>query len=210
VAAPSELAAPVQPAPVQTRPADMPPAEAPNVAPPPEGQQGTGPNMVQTEIGELPSDLWTILGERPPSSGPSSPAATQRELSTLDTLPAGPAVAQMPAPAAAPARAFRPDMAPTQVVTAAPSVVRRALDTQTGAPAMNRMVTQAFAPPVIQRAQEEVPTRGETGDIAADTEQEEESGTEAGIDVDKLAALVFPEIKRRLAIEWERGRGRIR
>ena len=29
-------------------------------------------------------------------------------------------------------------------------------------------------------------------------------------DIDELARKILPEIKRRLAIDWERGRGRIR
>jgi hypothetical protein len=194
--------------PVQAKPTDEPsPAAAPKAEPPPEGQQGSGPRMVQTEVGELPSDLWKLLGEEPPSPRPSPPAAPAPPA----PAPAGPALAEMPATAVTAAAVA----APTHVVAPQAPVVRRALDTMTTAPGMGRLVTQAFAPPVIQRVEEQVRSpglreSGETDESDSDAEQEEASDEEAKVDVDKLAALVFPEIKRRLAIEWERGRSRIR
>jgi hypothetical protein len=61
------------------------------------------------------------------------------------------------------------------------------------------VVTQTFAPPVIQRAE----TEAAAGEAAAGGEGEA-AMEEADIDIEALARQVLPEIKRRLAIERER------
>jgi hypothetical protein len=131
------------------------------------------PYLVSTEIGDLPSDLWQLLGEKPPKAQEKAP----------------------------------PSMAQAEMTTTAPVV--QLMPETNGAPAQisempSPLVTQEFPVPGVQRAvrieEVEAVTESEPGET--ETTQEPE------IDVDQLARDVFPEIKRRLKVEWERGRGR--
>ncbi len=124
------------------------------------------PYLVPTPIGDLPSDLWEMLGERPPA--PRPPAA--------------------------------------QPSVAGPQTVQREVEVQP-----QQLVTEVFRAPDLQR--DDVQT-GQTESAGAG--QAEEAADEGGeekkseVDVDELARKVYPEIRRRLEIEWERGRGRFR
>lgn len=162
-----------QPAPVQLQPAAGPPTKVPpqstSLAPaesaaatPPAGPV-TAPYLVPTEIGDLPSDLWQMLGETPPQPKP----AVQR---TADTPPGRPA--------------------------------------QTDPPP--KLVTVEFHAPDIQQ----VGDLGGSSRESAGSGQgdQEDSGNEEGegeIDVAEIARQVYPEIRRRLQVDWERGRGRL-
>jgi hypothetical protein len=66
------------------------------------------------------------------------------------------------------------------------------------------LVTQFFGPPVIQRVEEETRPSEQSDDTGAEGEQPQEDG----LTLDHLARLILPEIKRRLAIDNERSRGR--
>ena len=118
------------------------------------------PYMVPTEIGDLPSDLWTLLGEQPP------PPVTKET--------------------------------PAQASAADGEVQRKA----NGQPA--RMLTEVFQAPEIQRV-EEAPALQATAAEQAEEAVGEES---IEIDLDLLARDVYTEIRRRLQIDWERGRFR--
>jgi hypothetical protein len=158
------------------------------------GEPSAEPYMVETEIGELPSDLWGLLGERPPTSqtgrSPTSTAAAavQREIALAEN----PVLADSPALAEPPAEA------------------ESAVETHSADQEPGELITQLFRPPVIQRVDA---GRGaiddEMGQAAAAADEVEEPAGEEEIDVDRLARQVLPEIKRRLEIDWERGRGRL-
>lgn len=156
---------------------------APAKPTPPTRQRPDQAHMVPTEIGQLPSDLWHLLGEKPPSpqarptAAPEVAAPIQREV-TAATLPAE---------------------------TEAPP------DSRAGLREPGRLLTQQFAPPVLQRVESESRTAGDAAEgVTEEATEQDEAEDGAEIDIEALARKVLPEIKRRLAIDWERGRGRIR
>jgi hypothetical protein len=175
---------------------DRPPVDRPAPARPDPAtvERSTEPHMVATEIGELPSDLWGLMGERPPTSQPGQPVApaaapaVQREVALAES----PALAEPPAVVESPAEAESP------------------AETGSAGQESAGLVTQRFRPPVIQRVDA---GRGavdaDAGQAPAAADEAEEPAGESQIDVDKLARQVLPEIKRRLEIDWERGRGRL-
>ena len=125
--------------------------------------------MVPTPIGDLPSDLWQILGETPPAPVPTA----QRNVETDPSSPA-----------------------------------------QAGPPA--KLVTEEFQSPDIQRVPaESSDSAGQSDQIQASGREGSAGGDEGGegekgeVDVEKLARQVYPEIRRRLQVDWERGRGRL-
>jgi hypothetical protein len=203
----------VPPAPIERQVDDQPPDERPPAPPPVDhlpaadpGQQrpaqpaptASEPHLVPTEIGDLPSDLWSLLGERPPSPSAGSPV-----------MPTAPATAQRSADVAtavsAPALAGAPALA-QMAAEAAPETARQRRDGDTAG-----AVTQYFAPPAIQRIDsEQAAGAGEAAGDPEETVAEQAPEGDEGPDIDELARKVLPEIKRRLAIDWERGRGRIR
>ena len=72
-------------------------------------------------------------------------------------------------------------------------------------------VAQYFAPPAVQRVDSGQSTgAGEFMDDSESVSGEESPESDQGPDIDELARKILPEIKRRLAIDWERGRGRMR
>jgi hypothetical protein len=193
-----ELGPRIEPAP---GPAAGQPAGPQVVRPPSEAAPKTGPpeqpHMVPTEIGDLPSDLWRFMGEEPPPRKPAPPApAPPPLLAQREAAPGRTALAQ------APAVASWPGVRQRQAVAEAPAVDGRA----TEAPPMGRLVTQTFAPPFIVRDDAGVAS-AETS-AASTGEAPQTSAPE--LDIGALARTLLPEIKRRLAVEWERGRGRLR
>lgn len=124
------------------------------------------PHMVPTEIGDLPSDLWQLLGATPPAPAASPPAgnggtAVQRQATTA-VRPAQPAPASY------------------------------------------------MAAPVVQRAEaaapEPAPPTAEAPAATATAGEEGEKKSE--VDIDELSRQVMQVLRRRLAVEWERSRGR--
>jgi hypothetical protein len=125
------------------------------------------PHMVPTEIGELPSDLWQLLGATPPAPAASAPAGNGAMLQ--------------------------------RQVTAAP---------QPATPAPTR---QYISPAVVQRAETTAATAARAEPAAttrAPAEGEGEGEKKSEVDVDELSRQVLQVIRRRLAVEWERSRGR--
>ena len=57
--------------------------------------------------------------------------------------------------------------------------------------------------PVVQRMEGDVDV-----DVSVEKSPTEASSTKAEVDIDKLARQVYAQLKRRLALEWERGRGK--
>jgi len=140
------------------------------------------PEMIPTPIGDLPSDLWTLIGQKPPS----------RE--------------QPPATTGSPAPASRRDV--QRAIAAAEAPPPRTAAGSAAAPARQPAPPAAALPFAALPVQ----TRADSGPVTA--VQRQESGeaaapAEAGVDLEQLSEQVYSEIRRRLAVEWERGRGRL-
>ncbi len=110
------------------------------------------PKSVATQIGDLPEDLWHLIGQEPPVS-PEEGNQTQFADTSL--------------------------LSPT-AVTSQTSIVQR----------------------------EPEPTSEPEPPEAMPDEEGSGGKEESEIDTDKLARQVYKEIKQRLAVEWERMRGR--
>jgi hypothetical protein len=71
------------------------------------------------------------------------------------------------------------------------------------------LITQEFPSADVQREESMESRRGSGSvDVGESGEAEETSADEQELDISELARQVFPEIKRRLNVDWERGRGR--
>jgi hypothetical protein len=138
--------------------------------------------LVQTEVGPLPADLWHLIGESspkrpPPETAPSrsGPEAKDRESAVKQAVAAAEASPIPPA---------RTSAAQPTTQGGASTVIQRRPDVasvETGG--VSEAETEAAAPPGEQSAVEEP-------------------------DVDELARRVYAEIKRRFSVEWERVRQR--
>jgi hypothetical protein len=142
---------------LQREAATLPEAAAPTT-------KAAEPYMVPTEIGDLPSDLWTLLGEKPPP----------------------PVARETPAPA-----------------SATEGAVQRKTN---GQPV--KMLTEVFRTPEIQRADETPRVPATAAEQAAEEADKGDDEQSTEVDLDALARDVYSEIKRRLQIDWERGRFR--
>ena len=145
----------------------------------------TAPRTVETEIGALPADLWELIGETPPT-----PQSVARKLPVESRTPAS-----KPAPV---------PVAQTQPSAPGPTLQRTTISTTAQAPT-RATATQQSGPvqTSTQQAPASEPAASEPGDAA---EPETESTGEPEVDVDKLARRIYTEIRRRLAVEWERAR----
>lgn len=158
------------------------------------------PQMVETEIGPLPADLWRLMGTTPPADkmNPTAPGKTQEQ--------AGPVGAES-SKATGPVQAGSLEGSPA-LATFPAAAVQRWGETE-DAPAQ-----QAAAPAVIQR-ETAAPTResstsasGETATAPAEGEENREQPRAAEVNTDELARKVYSYIKRKLMVEWERLRKR--
>jgi len=182
-----------------------------------EVDEGEAPAIVDTAIGPLPSDLWTIIGAQPPAapgqadSAPAEATAVQRQAIARAELPAGSIPDVNGAESAPPGVQRRADQDVAAAIAAAeqPPAAR-------AQPAPQAAPSQPAAPPPPEPvAQPEIVTvqRAVVGSEAvisddmggSDTNLEEPS---ANIDTDRLAREVYDEIKRRLTTERERSRYR--
>lgn len=141
--------------------------------------------FVPTEIGPLPGDLWEILGAPTPAAAPAATApapAAPTQTSVMRAIAA--AESQPPQPT------FRNGDGPHA----------EAIQRAESAPEQSRPTSTATAgsgvPSRTATAQE-----GQSG-------QGTEGGEQGEVNVDELARQVYHEVRRRLSVEWERGRGR--
>ncbi len=148
--------------------------------------------LVQTEIGPLPADLWHLLGQTPPSVQQVPPGLP---------VPPGPPVPSGAAHVRAEAGA---DEMPAERPTLAGAQGFILSDA-----ARKPAVSPAPMPAIVQRQAQEtdssVPTQRPEGE---ETQVEGQAETGAEVDTDELARKVYAQIKRRLAVEWERLRKR--
>ncbi len=157
------------------------------------------PRQITTPIGPLPADLWTLIGEPVPA----------------DHEDAGARSAQAEVPRA-PSRTA-PHRAPPAPGEAHPARIQRRLSAagapitaRPGAPAPDRGA--AMQPSTSTRGSADT-TSGSPVTRQASPASPEEGANDAadgspGVDVAELARRVYDEIKRRLALEGERFRGR--
>lgn len=198
----------VQPA-TQTQGAeDAPPAAA--TAPPPRAETGRptvdrpmdhstpamSRSLVETEIGDLPADLWTLLGEPPPPIAAAAPPVEP------GTMPPQPRTTAQLAPAQPVGPAALAASATVDALLARPA---RAESGTRVAPAP-RQVQRQVADDTVPAPDISVPTAALPGDTPADTSTD--TSATAELDTDELARHVYAQLKRRLAVEWERLRRR--
>jgi hypothetical protein len=159
--------------------------------------------VVETEIGPLPRDLWTLIGERPPERPARPPyEAPQAAEEPQTAAPRAAAAAPAPTPAAmVPAAgsetAARP--APGPVIQRTPVAWRTPVARGSIRPALAEAATspdEAVETPTASMALQQ-----ESGD---ETAGEAEATV---VDIETLAQRVYADLKRRLAVEWERLRG---
>lgn len=150
-------------------------------------------NWVPTEIGALPGDLWNLIGEKPPVQ-PKGEGQPIRHDETPDLLrlatPERALATQRPIeqaapPAAEPVAAAQPENG--RIVQRSPEPVAGSDSTVAGA-----------APATGAAASTEVETAAGRASPAPPSDKE----------LDELAARVYGEVKKRLAVEWERMRRR--
>jgi hypothetical protein len=185
--------------------------------------------LVPTEIGPLPGDLWSLLGQTPPGSSPATeplskamvqpsaviksndqPFATQDirpaqesrntiNYATSDTTPVYPVVSPVP-----------------KQIT--PTIRTQSDQTQTTGPEVDKM-DQTLIDSMRSGQQESTPwvhRAPETGSAQPDTvnstgspaQNDTETAPLSDKDLDNLAQQVFSEIRRKLSIERERTRRR--
>lgn len=163
----------------------------------PEAAQGgaperlSEPEWVQTDIGPLPSDLWHILGQSPPQRSwqGAVPEAGQAE----------------PTPSV-------PRSDATVMRTTTDVEVRPAVLAQRTA---KRAEARGATPTLVQRqAMPQAPPNQMSGGPSGPPVQGEEPETPEedltdALDTDELARRVYARIRRRLSVEWERGRWRV-
>ena len=155
--------------------------------------------FVPTEIGPLPGDLWNILGQ---------PTPTMAGVAEAPPVSSGtqPAIMRAIAAAEQSTTTIAPPTyttyAPQRAVNGGPPPIQRVEGEQTAASNQAQPTTVATVgsgvPPVTGNA-----PGGEPG--AASQEKAEGAGE---VNVEELARQVYSEVKRRLSVEWERGRGR--
>jgi hypothetical protein len=154
------------------------------------------PTTVDTGIGPLPADLWTLIGEPVPKRASAPEMVAGQTRTALQTQAHRGPSARQEVGARQPAVPAQPD--------------RRA------SPAAPR-VAGAGVSPTIQRVaalptQQQRPTGAARPTTEAATAQSEtgeaEAESESGIDIEALARKVYSEVRRRLRSEWERSRNR--
>jgi hypothetical protein len=183
------------PASLQERPIAAPAAPAPESGQDVPGEFSGGVDAVPTEIGALPVDLWNLIGESPPiraqeerSPAPQSepPEPTHMQPASLD----GPFAAKRPAeqaplPTVVPAASSQ--LEPGWMVQRSPEPVEGSDSPSAGAAPVTGADALAGAETATGRAGSALPSEK---------------------DLDELAVRVYGEVKKRLAVEWERMRRR--
>lgn len=169
------------------------------------------PPLVETEIGQLPGDLWHLLGQAPPTrTAPAEPAAPVKAASSeappVTYIPPTPQESAGSAPAAVNIPAVQRE------AQASPPTTR---------PPLADMATTGFGDvlPTIQRmesigagANRPVPSQEASSlnraapatEEAATDEAEQEEAAAPEIDIDTLAQQVYQALKRRLQFDRER------
>ncbi|MCB0127297.1 MAG: hypothetical protein KDE58_33775, partial [Caldilineaceae bacterium] len=164
------------------------------------------PSVVPTEIGPLPADLWSMIGESPPVTAQHTPpdaGAITEKRSPARTPVQPPAVQLMREPEHSDQLRHKESIVQRASATAIPE--------QSGANALSNghgpLLTLSIAEEgetngsMLQRATEAAPA-GKA--LAEATPAEIPKGGSAAVDTEALARLVYAELRRKLATERER------
>jgi hypothetical protein len=149
---------------------------------PPETPGGAEAKLVDTEIGALPSDLWQLLKQAPPTTAPITPTTGAREAPKQN----GPVIMQCTSDPAPLKQVALPHSPPTKVFgDMLPNIQR-----------------ETYVPSSIPPAPDENgASDAATADGATDETEEDE---ETEIDAEALAQEVYRKLKRRLQFDRER------
>jgi hypothetical protein len=138
--------------------------------------------VIHTDIGPLPSDLWQILNQPQPGNSGRPGESGKKHLKT----------------------------AQTEISNAPPLQGSRAGDSQSKNRTQARNQLPEFSKTTLQKTpvlSATVTNPPMTSQTSQDT-QRESNQPSPEIDLDELARRVFLDLKRKLAVEWERSRGR--
>ena len=148
-------------------------------------QPGADNPLIETPIGPLPADLWSLIGEPVPQNAEARGQTPGVQTASATQPQMAPAPRQTMVPAA-PARG----PAVIQRIVAEPPVEEESLPAQEETPAAD--ATESAAEPPVDRGAEP---------------QDREEASPA-VDLDELARRVYDEVKHRLAMERERSQRR--
>jgi hypothetical protein len=180
-----EVIAPRRPRPVQMAPEQAAPIQ----------KKPASNEMVHTDIGELPADLWHLIGETPPPQTQHLPGQN-----ALSSTPQSELEARIPARVSPVQRSIRDDKPAATSEKSSDRHFAPEISGRKKRPAIQS--SQATA--IIQR-QENQPEEatGAAGPVEM-AKTDKSDGEE--INIEALSNQVYREVKRRMSIEWERTR----
>ncbi|MDF1512925.1 MAG: hypothetical protein P1S60_03840 [Anaerolineae bacterium] len=188
--------------------------------------------VVDTSIGPLPADLWTLIDEpvpstsrrpsttgeqrgeqqQPASTARQSTSALQRASTRQNTAGSKPMAIQRLADdssdRAAPHGQAQQDEIAQPITTGKQRLPHDVTQSVSSITAQSTTHIQRVAAPYREEAQtsstEQRQTVSSDEGLAEQQQQQEEVAPESTVDIDDLARKVYAEVKRKLSIEWER------
>jgi hypothetical protein len=149
------------------------------------------PAQVVTEIGDLPADLWRLIGQEPPAAAPTQEdKGEQNPIEVVDSTEQSPATKSEPD---TPEVAVKESETPDQTLT----VSKRPGDD-------NRIQASPSQAPSDIPAQPQEQDASSVSAAEKTTERSGEKRTKRNLDTDQIAHLVLEDILQRHAIEIER------
>jgi hypothetical protein len=144
---------------------------------------------IETDIGPLPADLWALIGKTPPEAGKSG----KEQRAAVQAGHPAPVTEADPVQRAIQAAERPPQQKPPlrEAMLTGPS-------TRRAGPAPRPVQTDSWTQPPVQRVAKAEPETQQSN--------EAETAPDNALDIEALARQVYPEIRRRLSLEWERTR----
>ena len=146
--------------------------------------------LVQTEIGDLPSDLWTLIGQK----APSSPQSKEIPAVAVESVRPRPLAIEAPK-SERQEKASTPESIHIQPLLHSEPLGSRAIQMSPENDSTSEVIQASTEPgsPAQTEQQQQPQQAGQAG---------------AEPNVEELAQKVYADIKRRLSVEWERLRQR--